>query len=87
MMTHRLLALLPLALAGSLDEAGLRRLHAATLEAARSAPADLAGEMRRSGHQRAASELAEVARKRGLALDHVESDRAKRKAKEPDRGR
>lgn len=75
------------AAASKLDEAGLRSVYAATVEAARSAPADLAGELRRSGHHRAASELAEVARRRGLALDHVESDRARRKSREADKGR
>lgn len=31
--------------------------------------------------------LAQIARTRGLAFDHVESEAAKRRAKEPDRGR
>lgn len=74
-------------LARQLDDGALRRLHAATSALARAVPTDLAGEMRRSGYQRAASELAQIARTRGLAFDHVESEAAKRRAKEPDRGR
>ena len=74
-------------LARQLDDGALRRLHAATSALARAVPTDLAGEMRRSGYQRAASELAQIARTRGLAFDHVESEAARRRARSTDRGR